>query len=241
MVVINGPVRNEINMNSGIGALGPFNHANATIGRAWTILSRCLSGSGIPGSNYMGSLGNNLGYNNLCFPEREERLPAGWNPLHVQRGFKREESVVSVFTGYSTTHADTSFMTTLHTQLPYFVKNNNPNAGAFLILDPTVSDVLKSEGFDTKEQLIQWIWDNTKIKVDDYWKYYQLVQIFILPRAQNGVEPYASYLKLPAGTLIPQFPSKGMINIVVLGGETQEFWQLADHTYIASTSVDAWR
>ena len=31
MVVVNGPIRNEINMNSGIGALGPFNHE---IGRA---------------------------------------------------------------------------------------------------------------------------------------------------------------------------------------------------------------
>jgi hypothetical protein len=241
MVVVNGPIRNEINMNAGIGALGPFNHANATIGRAWTILSRCLSRSGLPGQNYMGSMGNNLSYNNLCFPEKEERLPDGWKPLHVQRGFKPEESVVSIFSGYSIIHADTSFMSTLHTQIPYYLKFNNPDAGAFMIMDPTVADKLKSEGFDTKEKLIQWAWDNTKIRVGDYWNYYQLVQIFLLPRAQNGVEPFASWLKLPADSLIPQFPSKGMINLAVVGGETQEFWQLADHTYVASTSVDTWR
>ncbi len=35
MVVVNGPIRHEIGMNSGIGALGPFNHANASIGRAY--------------------------------------------------------------------------------------------------------------------------------------------------------------------------------------------------------------
>ena len=34
MVVVNGPIRHEIDMNIGTGALGPFNHANATIGRA---------------------------------------------------------------------------------------------------------------------------------------------------------------------------------------------------------------
>jgi hypothetical protein len=241
MVVINGPIRHELEMNSGIGALGPFNYANATIGRAWTIMSRCLSRSGLPGQNYMGSLGNPLSYNNLCFPEKEERLPEGWNPLHVQRGFKRDESVVSIFTGYGMTHADSSFMSALHPQIPYYLKICNPDAGAFMIFDPTVADRLKSEGFDTKEKLIEWAWENTKIKVEDYWNKYQLVQIFILPRAEKGVEPFASWLKLPAGTLIPHFPSKGMINVVVLGGETQEFWQLGDHTFVASTSVDAWR
>jgi hypothetical protein len=34
MVVVNGPIRHEIGMNSGTGAMGPFNRANATIGRA---------------------------------------------------------------------------------------------------------------------------------------------------------------------------------------------------------------
>ena len=35
MCVVNGPIRNEIGMNCGIGAMGPYNHANATIGRAY--------------------------------------------------------------------------------------------------------------------------------------------------------------------------------------------------------------
>ena len=37
--VVNGPIRNEIGMNAGIGAMGPYNHANATIGRAYNLLS----------------------------------------------------------------------------------------------------------------------------------------------------------------------------------------------------------
>ena len=35
--VVNGPIRNEIGMNSGIGAMGPYNHANVTIGRAYNL------------------------------------------------------------------------------------------------------------------------------------------------------------------------------------------------------------
>src|SRR6266545_3750844 len=44
MALVNGPIRKEIGMNSGIGAFGPHNHANATIGRAWSLLSQNLQG-----------------------------------------------------------------------------------------------------------------------------------------------------------------------------------------------------
>ncbi len=84
--VVNGPIRNEIGMNSGIGALGPYNHANATIGRAYGLLSQNLQGGSVPGETYLGSLGNFLSYS-ACFAEAEERSP--WTPFHVDEGFKR--------------------------------------------------------------------------------------------------------------------------------------------------------
>ncbi len=37
MVVVNGPVVKEIGMNTSIGALGPNNRANSSIGRCWTL------------------------------------------------------------------------------------------------------------------------------------------------------------------------------------------------------------
>ncbi|MCL2395002.1 MAG: hypothetical protein FWC87_09980, partial [Acidimicrobiaceae bacterium] len=49
MAVVNGPIRHQIGMNCGIGALGPYNHANATIGRAYGLLSQNLQGGSVPG------------------------------------------------------------------------------------------------------------------------------------------------------------------------------------------------
>ena len=86
--VINGPIRDKLNMNYGIGALGPFAQPNAAIGRAWTLVSRNLANGGVPGDTYMGSQGNNLNYNNLIIAENEAASP--WVPLHVQKGFKAE-------------------------------------------------------------------------------------------------------------------------------------------------------
>ncbi len=111
MMVVNGPIAGEISMNAGIGAMGPFNEANATIGRSWTLISKNLGGGGVPGETYLGSQGSNLNYNNGCFPETEEALPAGWNPLHVQKGFKANESVVSTFTGWSISNKGNNFKT----------------------------------------------------------------------------------------------------------------------------------
>jgi hypothetical protein len=101
MAVVNGPVRGEIGMNWGIGALGPYNHANATIGRAYGLLSQNLQGGSVPEVTYLGSQGNNYAYNSLTFAENEERSP--WTPFHVQHGFRRHESAVSVFSGCRST------------------------------------------------------------------------------------------------------------------------------------------
>src|SRR5216683_402922 len=89
--VVNGPIRREIGMDAGIGVLGPYNHANATIGRAFGLLSQNLQGGSVPGESYMGSLGNWYAYT-AAFPENEERSP--WEPLHVQHGFKPSDSTV---------------------------------------------------------------------------------------------------------------------------------------------------
>jgi hypothetical protein len=79
--------------------MGPFNDANATIGRAWTLLSKNLGGSGMPGQIYMGSQGTSLNYNNICSAETEDKLPDGWKPVNVQKGFKPDESVVNIYSG----------------------------------------------------------------------------------------------------------------------------------------------
>ncbi len=242
MMIVNGPVRNEIGMNSGIGALGPFNHANAVIGRAWTLMSINLGASGKVGETYMGSQGNNYNYNNLCMAENEEELPAGWKPLHVQKGFKPEESTVSVFLGWGFTHPDQSMEKTFHPQIPFWLKFVSPFSSATLLLDPNITHQLKDyEGFDSKEQLIEWIYKNTKVSVEDWMDDFYAVQNFILPMGRMGQEPFASWMKLPKDAMIPQFARPESITIISLGGGTNLFWQAGDFSYMMSASVDEWR
>lgn len=242
MAVLNGPVRNEIHMNSGIGAMGPFSRSNAVIGRAWTLLSINLSASGKAGETYMGSQGNNLNYNNLCFAENEEELPQGWNPFHVQKGYRPDESVVSVFLGWGITHPDQSMEKAFHPQIPFWLKFVSPFSSAALFLDPNITQQLKEgEGFDSKEQLIEWIYDNTRVKVGDWMDDFYAVQNFILPMGRMGEEPFASWMKLPKDAEIPQFARPESITILSVGGGTNLFWQAGDFSYMSSASIDEWR
>jgi hypothetical protein len=93
VIVVNGPIRERIGMNMGMMALGYGNRANATIGRAVKLTLRNVGGAK-PGDIERSTLGG-IGKFTTCFAEYEERSP--WEPLHVERGFKKEESVVTVF------------------------------------------------------------------------------------------------------------------------------------------------
>jgi hypothetical protein len=105
MAVVNGPIRHQIRMNCGIGALGPYNHASVTIGRAYALLSQNLQGGSVPGETYMGTLGNGLAYS-ACFAENEERSP--WEPLHVQKVSSRRTARSVCSSGCATCRRDTA-------------------------------------------------------------------------------------------------------------------------------------
>ena len=93
IVVINGPIRHRLGMNMKVGALGSGNRANATIGRAVKLALRNVGGAR-PGEIERTALGGPGKYT-ACYPEWEERSP--WEPLHVERGFRAEDSVATVF------------------------------------------------------------------------------------------------------------------------------------------------
>ncbi len=244
MVVVNGPIREQINMNSGLGAMGPFNEANATIGRAWTLISKNLGGGGTPGETYLGSQGNNLNYNNICFAEREEALPNGWKPLHVQKGFKASESVVSTFTGWSLVNYG-GFATPHHQFInrmltALFYSGTGSGSQAILLLDPiTARDLRDDEGFDTKEKLSEWLMKNAMTPASLYWSRRRDE----LQKAREGIEPFASWLKYPEASFLPvsSFRPETPIEIVVVGGETNAFLMAGDFRYVSGASVDKWR
>ena len=239
MAVVNGPIRHELGMNAGTGAMGPYNHANATIGRAYGLLSQNLQGGSVAGDTFMGSLGNAYTYNSITFGENEERSP--WEPLHVQRGYKPEDSVVSVFFGCrSTTFGLGLRKDYWHEHVRDMLVAVDTVTAPVLLLDPiTARQFIDRGGFDTKQKLIHFVHETAQMPAGRYWDM-QLVQNYIYPNATLGVEPLATRLKAKPDELIPMFLEEA-INVVVVGGETNGYWQIMGAKHRATVSIDDWR
>jgi len=91
MLIINGPVAGELDINSGTNALGRGWQANATIGRALHLIVNNVGGSW-PGVNDMSCLGT-PGDFTMMLAENEKANP--WEPLHLELGFDKGASVVT--------------------------------------------------------------------------------------------------------------------------------------------------
>ncbi|OGN89461.1 MAG: hypothetical protein A2158_02325 [Chloroflexi bacterium RBG_13_46_14] len=240
MLMVNGPIRNEIGMNSGVGAFSPVSMANAVIGRAWTLLSISWGYAKVR-KVLWSSQGNNYTYNNMCIAENEEK--SVWEPLHVQKGFKADESVVSFFTGWnvlSSLHcaAHRTIGEEICLQLSVIPALNS---AATIMMDPLVARTLKNnEGFTTKQDYSRWISENAMIPAERYWKT-DYIDMLVASEAAKGVEPYASWKKLPDNALINHYHNPDNVNIIVVGGESSPLWKTADYRYGSSVSVDKWR
>jgi hypothetical protein len=229
--VINGPIRDKLNMNYGIGTMGPFAQPNAAIGRAWTMLSRNLSNSGIPGQTYLGTLGNGVNYNNLILPENEKASP--WTPLSVQKGFKPDENVVSLFVGFSISQGQGGIglgvkpVPQYHEAIAYNCTPFGPLFGALIVLDPLVAQGLVELGYKTKEQLADWLQKNQTISAKD-------------ARSTLFANRWVPDPKTPDDTRIPYYQRPDAYNFVVVGGQTNPYHMVANMSYRVSVSIDQW-
>jgi hypothetical protein len=240
MAVYNGPIVDELALNSGTGALGLYNNAGALIGRAWGLLSSNATGGSVPGHTYMGVQGNPMANVPAVFAENVAGLPTGWNPIHVQKGFKRDQSVVSAFDGCQSQNT----MMVLRDEdwewvMQRFIGGlGSPQRGSkLLLIDPAVTPPLLRFGFDTKEKLIDWVKKNVTTPQLHYWLDQEVINYKLGP-ARAGREPYATWLKLPPDAPIPYLEN---VDVVVVGGSGNIRWSVNECGYRKSVKVDDWR
>ena len=240
MIVVNGPIRKKIGMNSGLGALGPDNDANSVIGRSMTLIHKVIQGyqEGVTG---FASLSNPLRYDNLCMAENEEALPEGWQPLHVQLGHKPTDSVVTIFTGWN--FINSTGWVEQHYAPQFLMRDymaSLSGMSATLIMDPSVAELLSGvQGFKTNAMLGEWLSQNVEKTAESYWGN-AIVSSMLAPLARQGLKPYADWLNLPGKTLIKPFVNPRNIRAVVVGGKTASVWFATDFMPDRGTSIDAW-
>jgi len=191
--VINGTIRDEIGLNYEIGAMGPYAHANTTIGRAWNLLSINGGNCGKVGTTYMGTVGNPMNWNNIIIGENEEDSP--WKPFHVRAGFKPNDNVVSLFEGWGIISAKNSRYSqwTKEPDFPGTIKKilNDQDLlfGATAVLSPIVANFVKEAGFDTVEKFTEWIMKPAEGQ-KPYFRTARDIQIIVTGGSNNNYYSY---------------------------------------------------
>jgi hypothetical protein len=99
LIIVNGPIVDELDLNARGNLFGQGWRANATIGRAVQLVFRNIGGD-IAGETDMSTHGQ-AGKFTSCIAEAEPDSP--WAPFHVDAGFAREQSTVTVI-GASAPH-----------------------------------------------------------------------------------------------------------------------------------------
>jgi hypothetical protein len=92
LLIVNGPIVGELEINARGNVFGQGVRANAAIGRAVQLVLRNIGGD-LPGETDMATHGH-AGKFTACIAEAEADSP--WAPFHVERGFAPEDSTVTV-------------------------------------------------------------------------------------------------------------------------------------------------
>jgi hypothetical protein len=149
-LAINGRIRNDININCSSGALSPGNIANAAIGRAVGLIVKNIGGAR-KAIEDMGVIGNPGKYS-LVIGEDEEASP--WEPVSVERGFKKEDNTITVFfpnTFIQTVPSGTDAKSILET-----LASISSSTMSCLIIIPSWAKVLSNEGW-TKHKVREYL------------------------------------------------------------------------------------
>ncbi|MBI4194655.1 MAG: hypothetical protein HY526_06195 [Betaproteobacteria bacterium] len=166
-LLVNGPVRHELEINFGTGCLGPGWRANATIGRAIRLILNNIGGA-LPGIYSKVSFGSPLRYSYIC-GENEEENP--WAPFHVDRGFSREDSTVTVFKASNFCNISggegvgpDEILRQIATNMPPMYGGGD---GALLLLGVNHAESLHGAGL-TKRDIRQRLWELARLPVSHF-------------------------------------------------------------------------
>jgi peroxiredoxin len=171
LIMINGPVRQELGFWSRQNVFSNVARANSTLGRALQLILLNLGGARPDGID-MSALGNS-GKFSFCIAENEEECP--WEPFHVERGFRREQSALSLFAAepprgvseHSAQSGETLLRAICYCLATVWSYRICTRHEAIVVLGPEHVKTLHRDGF-TRQQVRHFLFENTGVPMRYY-------------------------------------------------------------------------
>ena len=163
LMIVNGPVARELDINAGDNLFGPGWRSNLAIGRALRLVMRNVCGS-LPGLLDRGTLGH-PGKLSYVIAENEAESP--WTPLSVERGFRPEQSAVTVMAASGPCQVYNQLSNTAEGVLTTVADNMRISGGVMgqpnyaVILAGEHMRTISADGWD-KPRIRQFLWEHTQ-------------------------------------------------------------------------------
>lgn len=213
LVLVNGPIADELEFNGGGNCLGQGFRANATVGRAVRLVMMNIGG-GRPQTMDKSTQGQPGKYG-MCIAENEAESP--WLPFHVERGYDIETSAVSVISVTGTqnildlaSRTATGILRTFSSACATVGHQNvQLGGGPLIIFCPEHAQILAEGGF-TKQDVREFLYENCRVRISDF-----------PPETLNGMVRHRRPLRYRAenpDAMVPLADSPADIQIVVAGG-----------------------
>ena len=222
LVIVSGPIARQLDFNNGQGILRFGKQSNTSIGRFLKLFIRNVCGYRIaPGTGDKGSVGQSM---NVAIAENEEFVEEiGWIPYHVERGFEKEDSIVTVMSSaYVSAPCYTAGNTALaHLDTLVFC-TWGPHTGRFeplLLIAPPVAKRLAEEGW-TKNDVKKYFFEHTKTTADvmeKHWRDFNGVNFDMCAKVKEGRLPPVYCECEDPKREIPVFLGENTLQIIVGG------------------------
>ena len=220
LLVVSGPIVEQLNLNASYGALGPGWKANATIGRALRLIMNNIGG-GWPGAVSFAGIGQPGRYT-MCLAENAKENP--WEPLHVEQGLDAATSAVAVRraeTALNLTGGLAEIASVMGSAASLFAIYHNGIVS--VALAPAVAIQLASEGL-SKADVKRRLWETGRLDTEMWrrsWLHKDLAEAnqwpdWVIEAAESGS--------------IPAVQSPDDITLFVAGGTIP----IAQHVYFPS-------
>jgi hypothetical protein len=214
LVLVNGPIANEVGINSGHNCFGQGWRANATIGRALRLIMVNIGGAK-PGVIDKATFGHPGKYT-YCFAENEQESP--WEPYQTDLGYNANESTVTVFAAEAphniNNHGENPYtiLTAVADTMATLGNNNMYVMGdAFVVLGVDHANIIAEAGWK-KHNVQHFLFENARIPIErlrNGGMYGQEIHRNLWPRWIDRANPEA---------LVPVVREPKDIKVVVAGG-----------------------
>jgi hypothetical protein len=232
IIMLNGPIRDQLGFNYKIGHQRPGTQANISIGRFYRMLVRNVAGS-LPGTSDMSTHGQMF---RAVAPENDQVCKEiGWKTLGEEKGFNAGENVVTITSGRAMSEPFQSTGDKAEQHLDYFTdwvqRMVEPYQAMrrykethILFLTPVVAKLLASQGY-SKEKVNEYIKDHAKVTASYFelgstrfnnWKPYSLYEA-----VKKGELPEAWCESNDPDRMVPLLSPEARIVVLVTGDPTR--------------------